>query len=60
MTQPGSSRDLGSQDARLYLQQVNLGGGIQAWLDGAATTPDMPLDLRAGGHPMLARLTRRP
>ena len=61
--QPGSSWYLWTvvrapQDARLYLQTSNMGGGIQAWLDGAATTPDRPLDLRAGGHPMLARLTQ--
>jgi len=60
---PGSSWYLWTvvlcpKDARLYLQTSNMGGRIQAWLDGAVTTPDLPLDLRRGEHRMLVRLTQ--
>lgn len=44
------------KDGRFYLRTNNTGGGIQAWLDGAKTTPASPLDLSRGEHRMLVRL----
>jgi hypothetical protein len=46
------------QHARLYLQTGNLGGDVEAWLDGAKTMPDQPLDVGRGEHRMLVRLTQ--
>jgi hypothetical protein len=46
------------RDGRFFLRTGNMGGGVEAWLDGAATLPDKPLDLRRGAHRLLVRLTQ--